>query len=171
MTLRRSDFIRTVILGNGGSGKSWLSERLAGIAGAEATDMDLIHWVPGGYNVRRDPAIAIAMVRDCAAGERWIIEGVYGWLAQEVLPRATALILLDIPDDECVANVKARGLRRGGDETAQADLVQWVSEYRIRRNANSFAAHEQAFQRFAGAKFRLKSRGEMASLLDAAKDE
>jgi len=27
----------------------------------------------------------------------WIIEGVYGWLAEVALPRATALIWLDLP--------------------------------------------------------------------------
>ncbi|MBI2919773.1 MAG: adenylate kinase [Planctomycetes bacterium] len=165
MPLRPADFVRTVVLGNGGSGKSWLAERLAGIAGAAATDMDLIHWVPGGYNVRRDPAVAISMVREVAAGDRWILEGVYGWLAQEALPRATALVLLDIPDDECVANVKARGLRRGGDEAAFAELIQWVSEYRIRRNANSFAAHEAMFERFQGTKCRLKSREDVGATL------
>ncbi|MEK7467388.1 MAG: adenylate kinase [Planctomycetota bacterium] len=165
MTFRPPDFLRTVILGNGGSGKSWLSEQLAGLVGAAVTDLDLIHWVPGGYDTRRDPATAVAMVRDLAAGDRWIIEGVYGWLAQEAIPRASALIFLDIPDDQCVANVKSRGLRRGGDETALADLVQWVSEYRVRRNANSFSAHEQLFETFARLKCRLKSREDMGALL------
>lgn len=50
------------------------------------------------------------MVQQVASGEHWIIEGVYGWLAQEAIPRATMLIWLDIPVHERLENVKKRGL-------------------------------------------------------------
>jgi adenylate kinase family enzyme len=165
MVVGRDQFSRTVILGNGGSGKSWLAGRLASAVGASATDLDSIHWLPGGFNARRDPALAVAMVREAASRERWILEGVYGWLAEPALPRATALILLDIDDRECVANVRARGLRDGEDEASLASLVDWIADYRVRQNANSFHRHEQLFDRFEGAKRRLTSRDQIAAEL------
>jgi adenylate kinase family enzyme len=86
--LAPADLSRTVILGNGGSGKSWLAERLADQLALRAIDLDLVHWLPGGFNDRRDPKEACAAVRQLAAEDRWIIEGVYGSLAREALPRA-----------------------------------------------------------------------------------
>jgi adenylate kinase family enzyme len=163
-------FRRTVIVGNGGSGKSWLAEQLS--RRLSVPDLDVIHWEPGGYNVMRDKSLAIEMARQAAEGQGWVIEGVYGWLAREALPRATALIWLDIDDDECIANLKRRGLRRGGDETAFAALLTWAGEYRARDNANSFAGHERIFRAFPDSKAVLRSRSDMAEFLkriDAAR--
>ena len=42
-----------------------------------------MHWEPGGYNVARNRKDAIALTRDAAASDRWVIEGIYGWLARE----------------------------------------------------------------------------------------
>jgi len=166
MTSNLERFARTVIVGNGGSGKSWLAERLAAALSTSATDLDEIHWLPGGFNVRRDPAAAVEMVRTKAAEDRWVIEGVYGWLAKEALPRATSLVWLDVPIDECIANVEARGLRRGGDKAAFAALIEWVADYNVRTNPNSRIAHERAFDAFAGRRAKIASRLEMAALLN-----
>ena len=58
-----------------------------------AIDLDTIHWEPGGYNTARDKRLAVEMVRQAAEAGTWIIEGVYGWLAQEAASRATRLDL------------------------------------------------------------------------------
>jgi len=165
MTGNLEAFARTVIVGNGGSGKSWLAQRLAAALSASTVDLDEIHWLPGGFNARREPSIAIEMVRAKAAEDRWVIEGVYGWLANVALSRATSLIWLDIPIEECIANVKARGLRRGGDDAAFEALIAFVSDYETRANANSRSAHEQAFNTFAKNKVRVATREEMANVL------
>ncbi|MEZ0171125.1 AAA family ATPase [Microvirga sp. TS319] len=154
----RSAYRRTVIVGNSGSGKSWLAVRLARVVNGAVIDLDAIHWEPGGYGRRRDAEAARAMVREAAAGERWVIEGVYGWLAQEALPRATALIWLDLPEAECMANLRHRGLRGGGDEASFAALIAWAGEYRTRENANSFKAHEVMFDACARNRLRLRLR-------------
>jgi adenylate kinase family enzyme len=168
--LTAKDLARTVILGNGGSGKSWLAKRLAKHLNSQSIDLDAIHWLPGGYNQRRDPAEARAAVRGLATGDRWVIEGVYGWLATEALPRATALVLLDLPDEECVENVQARGLRRGGDEASHAALIAWIREYRTRQNANSFKAHIALFSAFEGPKVQLSSRADLLAQVAATAD-
>jgi adenylate kinase family enzyme len=161
----RSEFFKTVIVGNSGSGKSWLAERLAEGLGTVAIDLDSIHWVPGGYNCRRDPDLAKSMVRDQASKDCWVIEGVYGWLAYEALPSATAFIWLDLPEAECIENIRGRGLRQGGDEASFEALIAWAGEYRIRDNANSFTGHSRLFELFKDRKFRLRSRAEIADLV------
>lgn len=164
-----SKFSRTVILGNGGSGKSWLAERLSGELATPAVDLDEIHWLPGGFIARREPATAIEMVRRRAADDAWVIEGVYGWLANEALPRATALVWLDIPIEECIANVKSRGQKSGGDAASFAALIAWIGDYAIRMNANSRAAHERAFNTFESHKVKLASRTEIGGLLSSVR--
>jgi adenylate kinase family enzyme len=161
----RPEFFRTVIVGNSGSGKSWLAERLAEGLGTVAIDLDAIHWMLGGYNARRDTDLAKSMVRDQSSKDRWIIEGVYGWLAYEALPSATAFIWLDLPEGECIENIRGRGLRRGGDEASFEALIAWAGEYRTRDNANSFTGHLRLFELFEGRKFRLRSRAEIADFL------
>jgi adenylate kinase family enzyme len=160
-----ADFGRTLILGNSGSGKSWLSVRLAEAVGAEATDLDGIHWEPGGYNIARDKHVAIALVRRSADGPTWIIEGVYGWLAQEVTGSATALIWLDLPVDQCIENLQQRGLRRGGDEAAFAALLAWAADYPHRQTSSSLAGHRHVFDSFPRRKLRCSSRADVEQLL------
>lgn len=70
------DLRRTLVIGNSGSGKSWLSERGA------------------------------------AAADRWIIEGIYGWIVFEILSVATALIWTNIDEFECVENIRHCGMRK-----------------------------------------------------------
>ncbi len=91
---------RVVIIGNSGSGNSTLAQQLAQRIGAPAIDLDHIHW-QGSYGTKRDDDAAKRIVADAAAESKWIIEGVYGWLAEVVLPRAVSLIWLDMPWNVC----------------------------------------------------------------------
>lgn len=150
------DFTRTLILGNSGSGKSWLAARLAVALGAQTVDLDSVHWEPGNYNHVRDKKIAIEMVRQAALENRWVIEGVYGWLAQEAISRATALIWLDISVAECLANLRRRDRR--GDEASFSALLAWAADYRRRQTSSSFSGHQRLFDAFPGRKLRLDSR-------------
>ncbi|HZH11970.1 MAG TPA: AAA family ATPase [Microvirga sp.] len=105
------------------------------------------------------------MVRDQASKDLWIIEGVYGSLAYEAPPFATAFIWFDLPEAECIANIRRRGLRRGGDEAAFDALIAWAGEYRIRDNANSFTGHARLFDLFQGRRLCLRYRAEIAAFL------
>src|ERR1700693_3885094 len=107
---------RTVIIGNSGTGKSTLAENLAILIDAPVVDLDRLHWEGDGYGRKRAEEIARQMALEVSARPIWIIEGVYGWLAEAVLPRATALIWLDFPWTLCRAGLLARGPRRGATE-------------------------------------------------------
>jgi cytidylate kinase len=156
---------RILILGNSGSGKSWLAERLASMQGIKAIDLDSIHWEPGGYNIARDKDIAVKLVRKAAEEEAWVIEGVYGWLIREAIPRANLLIWLDVPVSECLANLRQRGLRRGGDTASFEGLLTWTADYPNRHTSSSFVGHEALFTGFQGQKARLCCRGHISEFL------
>ena len=84
---------RTVIIGNSGAGKSALAESLAASMHVPVIDLDLLNWEGNGYG----------RTLEVSTQPLWIIEGVYGWLAEVALPRATALIWLDFPWNLCRA--------------------------------------------------------------------
>ena len=158
-------FARTLVMGNSGSGKSWLAERIAASIGAPWVDLDHIFWEPGGYNVARDKTHANTLLYAAAAQPCWVIEGIYGSLLRQAQPRASALVWLCLDQAECGANIAQRGLRRGGTAQTMAGLLAWTASYRSREGSSSFGAHQALFDGFTGAKVCLSSRTEIAALL------
>ena len=149
-------------MGNGGSGKTWLARRLAEPLGLPVVHLDDVHWEPGRYGIARDRAVVHEDVRTIAAGEAWLIEGVYGLYVGIALPRTTTLIWLDLSEEECVANIMRRGIQGGESQESFDGLVKWVSEYRTRKNNwNSFEGHLKLFESFSGPKARLTNRDEI----------
>ena len=152
-------FERVFIMGNGGTGKTWLAQRIGERLGHPIIHLDDIHWEPGGYGVARDRTLRDTMVKAAAETDRWVMEGVYGELANMALGRVTALIWIDLPEEQCIANIRERGIQGGGTETQFAGLLKWVAEYRIRANNwNSFDAHARLFSAFPGPKWLLSDR-------------
>ncbi|CAB3806700.1 adenylate kinase [Paraburkholderia fynbosensis] len=154
---------KTLVIGNSGSGKSWLSEQLAESLGCAWLDLDLLHWEPGGYNVARKREDVLALAREAASADFWIIEGIYGWIVSELLSTATALIWVRIDESECVANIEQRGIRRGACAQSFAELLQWAKSYRARSGSSSYAAHDAIFRSFARAKHCLQTRDEVTA--------
>ena len=156
---------RTVIIGNAGSGKSWLATELAARFAIPRIDLDRIHWDDENFSHKRDEAVARDMVRDAAAAPRWVIEGVYGWLAEIAMARATALIWLDLPWAICAAGLMARGPWRGVTDKEFREFLAWAEAYAMRQTSTSFAGHLRLFESFTGAKLRLRAREAVGDLL------
>ena len=163
-----SNHQRTFILGNGGSGKTWLARKLAEPLQLPVIHLDDLRWEPGHNGIARDNQRAANEVKEAGEAEFWLMEGVYGWLASVVLDRTTTLIWLDLPDDECISNVRERGMQGYGSEESFQEFIKWISEYRLRKNSSCFAAHSQLFQAFRGSKAILKSRDDIAAYVDNA---
>src|SRR4051794_38091409 len=161
---------RTVVIGNSGSGKSTLAEAIAILADIPAIDLDLLHWEDDGFGSKRNEAVARKMVLDTSGQPRWIVEGAFGWLAEVALPKATALIWLDLPWSLCSAGLLARGLRPGATDHDAAELMKWTEAYWTRQMPSSFAGHSKLFNDFPGTKFRLESREQVAQLLDKLRE-
>lgn len=164
-TSTRMDLHRTLIVGNSGSGKSWLAERIANRLGSPCVDLDSIHWLPGGYNVARARNDAVQLLRDAAKAVRWVIEGIYGSLVNEVCGDSTALIWLCLDEAECVQNIRQRGIRRGGDRARFAALLDWASTYRSRPGSSSYIGHQELFDEYSSDKRILRSRDEVMAFL------
>jgi adenylate kinase family enzyme len=151
--------------GNSGSGKSSLAEGVSALIHAPVFDLDLIHWKDDGFGAKQDEDVARQKVSDLATTERWVIEGVYGWLAEVAVPRAMALIWLDVSWDVCREALLARGRRRGGTEEDFAELLNWAKAYWDRQTPTSFKGHQRLFEAFSAGKLKIRSRKEADHLL------
>jgi adenylate kinase family enzyme len=162
---------RTLIIGNSGSGKSWLASRLAWHLQVPWVDLDSIHWLSDEDSIARPRADALGMARVAASDERWVIEGVYGWMISELIHRATALIWLCIEDEECVANIRQREAHRDENDELLIALLDWAGSYCLREGSSGFAAHQRLFDRFSGSKLQLMDRSEVTAFIRVHRSE
>lgn len=156
-----ADDVRILITGSGGSGKTWLGERLAQRLSLPLVRLDDLFWAGEYGGEARDKQVVFGDVVARAAEPSWVMEGVYGWLLPAALPRATEFIFLDLPVDACLDNVRGRGNQGGGNEAAFAALLAWVAEYPTRTNSNSRQMHQRLWEDFAGTKTVLRGRAEI----------
>ena len=155
---------RIVIIGNSGSGKTFLARTWSAGSGIPVIHLDKIFWQPGGFDLKRPTDEVDAMTRAEAAKDEWIMEGVFGDLAAEFLHRATHLVWLDLPWDVCREGL----LERGSESSRQLDreqaegnfrnLLEWATAYQDRDGDCSQAGHLRIFEGFSGAKVRITER-------------
>jgi adenylate kinase family enzyme len=158
---------RILIIGNSGAGKSILGGKLAAKLAISVVDLDRLHWEDTGYARKRDPDTARQLVAAAAAGDAWIIEGVYGWLASVALPRATDLVWLDMPWEVCREGLMARKESTSRPVEDRQELLAWAKAYWDRDTSSSFTGHGRIFENFPGRKFRINSRNEIDGLIGA----
>jgi adenylate kinase family enzyme len=159
---------RILIFGNGGTGKTWLAREISALLRRPAIHLDDLRWTPGQYGVARDNRLVFNEVAEAGNADCWLMEGVYGWLANAVLNRATSLFWIDLPEEDCVANITARGIQGGGSEENFRELVEWVRGYREREGSStSYASHKNLFDAYGGNKVLLKSRPEVIDFFAA----
>lgn len=157
---------RIFIVGNGGSGKSWLAKKLAAKLKSPVAYLDELHWLPNfsGERPRHERDQLVAAAADNAS---WIMEGIYGSILKQVFPRITTLIWLDIADTECISNLMLRGQTDGGTPEQFEELLEYTRGYRLRQNhLNSFDGHQWFYERHPKQKFRLSSRSDITDFLD-----
>lgn len=100
------DLTRTVVVGTSSAGKTTLARRLAEELNAPHIELDALYWLPGWQG--RDKDEFRRLVAERIAAERWVIDGNYIAVRDDVWRRATALVWLDYS----LRVVFARALRR-----------------------------------------------------------
>ncbi len=83
---------KIIIIGNSGSGKTWLGEKIATSLGIPHISLDNIFWEPGGYNRKRNDVEIGTDLNRIQTSETWLVEGVFGHLVDPLVPFADALI-------------------------------------------------------------------------------
>ncbi len=160
---------RFLIIGNSGSGKTWLGKALARTAQIPFYPMDTLFWQPRQFAQKRPKNEIEAACAQLIQESNWVIEGVFGWMADLCAPRATHLVWLDIPLAKCLENLLHRGPQFEdvltdvhAREKALEDLKAWADAYETREGSTSRVYHHALFERFQGKKNRLISREETA---------
>lgn len=160
---------RIVIVGNAGSGKSYLAQRLGAIHGIPVLDLDDLFWLrPGDYTTKRPKDQLASLVQSEQRKDAWVVEGVYGELVEPFLRTAQQLLWLDLPWSSCLDRLKARHDRRGAlvDGHSFEMLLSYAAAYWRRQDGRSHAGHGQLFEGFSGDRRRFASEDDVNAFLE-----
>lgn len=149
--------MRTIVLGNSGSGKSRFGRRLADTHAAAYLCLDDVAFTTGAN--RRPVNESVALARDFVADEdRWVIEGCYGDIIGPLLASCSRLVFLNPGVEACVANCMKRPWEpnkyssRAMQDAQLEALIEWVRTYETRADEYGYAAHRKLYDGFAGKK-------------------
>ena len=148
---------RVSVVGNAGSGKSHLAQRLARTLGVPHVELDAIHHLPGWEPI--DPTEFLATVRSIAATDGWVIDGNYRTVVMDgpVWQRADTVVWLDLPRAVVMRQVIGRTLRRlirreelwNGNREPIRNVLSWAPEKSIIRW--SWTQHAKYQRRYGAA--------------------
>lgn len=151
--------MRVLIMGNSGSGKSWLARDLAHQHGLAHLDLDAIYFEPGKVAVQRPMDLVLAdlhgFIKQHAA---WVIEGCYGDVIEAALPWCSELVFMNPGTAACLANNARRPFEahkyasKEQQDSMLPFLLDWVGQYAERTDNCSYAFHRRLFDGFHGAR-------------------
>ncbi len=170
---------RIAVLGCIGAGKSTLARRLG-----ERFDLPVVHldrrwWIDGDHVITgrcsaRTHALSPEAFREVqrrvVAGDRWVVEGDTSWLDVR-LPRADAIVVLDLPRWRCAWRVVRRtGTGRDDYPPAVRESWRWtvvLVDWIVRRWPSRRRRIEAAIERHGTTPriFTLRSQDEVDELV------
>lgn len=153
-----------IIFGNCGSGKTTLATKLQGELSARVLDLDDVAW-DQYHTIQRLPyeESCKKIYSFITKGESWIIEGAYSSLLQFALPYCNEIRFLNPGVDVCVHNVRRRpwDQKRYKSDTEQQNAlnvtIEWIKQYELRSDDDSYEAHRKLFTEYNGVKYEYRA--------------
>lgn len=160
---------RVVIIGNAGSGKTHLAQRLAARKGLPVLSLDALFWADNHYQIKRPEPEVLAAIEKHKQTDAWIVEGVFGEWADRFLDRAELLLWLDLDWVVCRRSMEARWQATPQHSLALEEsfkrLIEYAGDYWRRTDGRSQAGHRRLFEAFAGVKRKFTQRAEVDAFL------
>jgi adenylate kinase family enzyme len=101
---------RFVVVGCGCAGKTTLARELAARIDGDHIELDSINNLPGWRDRDRDETRR--MVAERLRAPKWVVDGNYTWLADDVWPLADRIVILDPPRRTVVRRAVTRSVIR-----------------------------------------------------------
>ncbi|WP_019026633.1 hypothetical protein [Colwellia piezophila] len=162
---------KLLIFGNSASGKSTLAKQLAKTENLAHLDLDLLAWQATNPPIRMPLAeSALAIEQFMHQHNSWVIEGCYSDLLGIAQANSSAIIFMNLSIDDCIANANNRAWEPHKYESKSAQdanltmLIEWISQYELREDTFSKAAHVEFYQSYIGEKKILNSNAELVSI-------
>jgi adenylate kinase family enzyme len=148
---------RVSVVGNSGSGKSRLAERIATVLNAPYIELDAIHHLADWKAI--DPDLFLARVGEISSRGEWVIDGNYRTVVVEgpVWKRADTVVWLDLPRSTVMYQVVRRTLSRlvrretlwNGNRERWRNLFAWNPNESIIRW--TWTQHRKYSERYSAA--------------------
>lgn len=166
--------MKTLIIGNSGSGKTWLATRLAEHHSLPVIHLDELFWKPKGFEEPRSESEQSRLLHEACCQPGWIAEGVFGHLARQTLPFTELLVWLDLDLAICLEQLnlraKSQTTHMGREQTEEglAELLVWARAYETRASESSRAGHAALFKQFKGTRRHLRTPSEVQAFTHEA---
>ncbi len=121
--------MKIAVLGYAGSGKTYLSDYIAGKKNIPVLHLDDIKWDKDWKPI--DDSVVLPKVADFMVQENWIIDGYYTFLMiDERLQKADKIVLLQLPRTTCFFRAVKRTKSRRQDGYAN-DMNWWFFKFAL----------------------------------------
>lgn len=124
-----SHVIRVVVIGTSGAGKTTFASDLAAALGLNHTELDQLHWGPDWKPEPTEQFVHGAA--QAAAGQRWVMDGNYSVVRDQLWPRATHVVWLNYGRWTVFSRVLWRTIRRAtlGTRLFHGNRESWRSAF------------------------------------------
>ncbi len=150
---------KVLVFGNSASGKSTLAKQLASTENLAHLDLDLLAWQATNPPTRTPLTESTQAIEHFMQQHHsWVIEGCYSDLLAIAEQESTDVIFMNLAVADCITNAKNRPWEPHKYESKALQdanlnmLIEWISQYELRDDTFSKAAHLDFYQNYSGNK-------------------